>query len=432
MMREQSHYPAAQIQLQMRLPLAWLGVLFLLAFALPDRIWNTLLIGVGGMFLLAYIWVRVLAAGLFATRKLRFGWVSVGDRLEELFTLQNDGPLPALWVEIIDYANVPGYKTAVIRSVNPRSKIQWRETAVCQQRGQYQLGPWTIRSSDPFGLFLVTRHYPSADDIIIHPPIHTGIPIPLPSGESDGRIRTRQRALQATINAATVRPHHPQDPMRWIHWPSSAKRNQLFVRQFDLDAAGDIWILLDLQASMQLGEGVTGTEEHAVLLAASLSARALRQNRPVGLAIYGQAPQILPPQRGMAQQWRILRTLALVEGDVGISLAEGIADLGRLVRRETAVIIITPSAELNWIPELAALRQRGVQSNLILLDRPSFSGSGNSKATQEAVRHLGISCHILRQGEIGNAPEAGHRHGFWKFITTATGHVVAVENPFNA
>ncbi len=430
-MREQFQHSAAQVQLQMRLPLLWLAVLLLLAFVLPDRIWNTLLIGIGGMFLVSYVWVRVLATGLFATRRLRFGWVSVGDRLEEVFTLQNSSPLPALWVEIVDYANVPGYKTAVIRSVNSQSNVQWRETAVCQQRGQYQLGPWTIRSSDPFGLFLMTRHYPSADDIIIHPPIHTGIPIPLPSGESDGRVRARQRALQATINASTVRKYHPQDPMRWIHWPTSAHRNELFVRQFDLDAAGDIWILLDLEASMQLEEGLAGTEEHAVLLAASLAARALRQNRPVGVAVYSQEPQLLPPQRGMAQQWKILRTLALVEKDAGISLAQGIADLGKLVRRETAVIIITPTSEVAWMPELSMLRQRGVQSNLILLDRPSFGGVGNSESIREAVRQLGISCHILRQGEIGQAPETGQRHGFWKFITTATGHVVAVENPLS-
>ena len=418
----------------MRLPLIWLGVLFVLAFILPDRIWNTLLVGIGGMFLLSYVWVKMLATGLFATRRLRFGWVAVGDQLEELFSLQNSSSIPALWVEIIDYTNVPGYKTAVIRSVTHQSKIQWRETAVCLQRGQYQLGPWTIRSSDPFGLFAVSRHYPAVNDIIIHPPIHTGIPIPLPSGESDGRIRARRRSLQATINAAGVRTYHPQDPFRWIHWPTSARRGALFVRQFDLDAAGDIWILLDLQASMQLGDGLTGTEEHAVLLAASLSARALRQNRPVGLAVYGQTPHILPPQRGMGQRWQILRTLALVGSDDATqedetNLAQAIADLGKLARRETAVIIITPTQEQTWIPELAALRQRGVQANLILLDRPSFGGDGNSYAIQDGVQRLGTSCHILHQGEIGNAPESGHRHGFWNFITTPTGHVVAVESP---
>ena len=58
------------------------------------------------------------------------------------------------------------------------------------------------------------------------------------------------------------------------------------VRQFDLDVSGDVWLLLDLQDSVQLGTGADGTEEHAVLLAASLAARAIQQNRAVGLATY--------------------------------------------------------------------------------------------------------------------------------------------------
>ena len=94
----------------------------------------------------------------------------------------------------------------------------------------------------------------------------------------------RQRTWQATTNAASVRPYQPQDPHKWIHWPISAHRGELFVRQFDQDASGDVWLLLDLQTAVQLGSGADNTEEQAVLLAASLSARALRHNRAVGLS----------------------------------------------------------------------------------------------------------------------------------------------------
>ena len=54
-------------------------------------------------------------------------------------------------------------------------------------------------------------------------------------------------------NAATVRDYHIDDPYRWIHWPTSARRDALYVRQFERDAAGDIWLLLDAQAATQLG-----------------------------------------------------------------------------------------------------------------------------------------------------------------------------------
>lgn len=421
--------PPAQITLRLRLPLLWFVLLLPVAFLLPGRIWNTLLVGLGGLFLIAYLWVRLLADGLHATRRLRYGWVSVGDRLEETFTLINNSPLPALWVEIRDETNVPGYQTAVVRSIGDNSTQRWRESAICQQRGHYQLGPWRIRSSDPFGIFTVTRRYPAASSIVIHPPVHTNLPIPLPPGTRDGRTRAQQRAWQATINAAAVRDYRPNDPYRWIHWRTSARRDDLFVREFDLDAAGEIWIVLDLQQAVQLGHGLDGTEEHAVLLAASLATEALQQNRPVGLAAYGRSPQIVPTGRGAGQSWRILRALALARADGDHPLSQTLPDVLRIARRGSAAIIITPCGDAGWLPALLTLSRQGIRSHITLLHRASFNGEGHNEGLRDAVRRLGFPCQLVRQGEVGQPPEPEERRGYWDFIVTGTGKVVTVRSP---
>jgi hypothetical protein len=140
---------STRIELRLRLPLIWLVVLLLTAIFLPNRIWNTLLIGLGGLFLAAYLWVRALAQGLYAQRRLRFGWVAVGDQLEELFELFNDSTVPALWVQVIDDSNVPGYRAAVVRSVAGGQVERWREAAVCQQRGHFHLGPGKFAPATP-------------------------------------------------------------------------------------------------------------------------------------------------------------------------------------------------------------------------------------------------------------------------------------------
>jgi uncharacterized protein (DUF58 family) len=432
------HKNKVTIQLQLRLPLFFFLFLLATAFLLPNRVWNTLLIGLGGLFVVGYVWVRLLANGLYASRKLRFGWVAVGDRLEEQFELVNNAPIPALWVEIVDLTNIPGYKTAVVRTVPSLSSNRWRGAAVCTQRGQYSLGPWAIRSSDPFGLFQMTHYYAATQEIIIHPPIHGRLPIPLPTGTSSGQTQVRQRSWQATTNAATVRRYQPGDPRRWIHWPISAHTDELFVRQFDQDATGDIWLLLDCEAAVQLGNNaasginngvINNTIEQAVLLAASLAARAIRQNRAVGLAGYGRSPQIVHTGSGQGQQWRILRALALLLADGETSLATALHDLGQIATRGTAVITITPSGSGEWLPELAMLAQRGVESNVVLLDRDSFGGSGNSAGLQTAVRRLGFPCQLLRQGEVGTPLQAEQRRGFWEFKVTGTGKVITMKNP---
>lgn len=390
-----------KVEMRVWLPLLWLAVLLAAAFLLPDRVWNTLLLGFGGMFGVAFLWARELAKGLSGARRLRFGWVAVGDLLEERFSLTNTSYLPALWVEVLDASNVPGYRTAVVRSVSPFQTINWRETAVCLRRGQFNIGPWTLRTGDPFGIFIVTHHYPSSSEIIIHPPIHGQIPIPLPAGQSNGRVRARQQSWLATLNAATVRSYQPHDPQRWIHWPTSARRGSLYVRQFDLDAAGDIWLVLDLETAVQLGRETLGTEEHAVLLAASLAARGLRQNRGVGLATYGQTPQIILPGQGQGQQWKLLRALALVAADGQLSVGQALQDVARVAQRGAAAVIITPTDKLDWLPQLASLAKRGIESNVILLERGSFGGEGKTAVLQDAVRQLGFYAQTVRQGEIG-------------------------------
>jgi uncharacterized protein (DUF58 family) len=232
----------------------------------------------------------------------------------------------------------------------------------------------------------------------------------------------------------------------------------LFVRQFDLDAAGHIWLLLDMQQAAQLGphddakevadrasgsvggelmrpdvrqaiDPEIGTEELAVLLAAALMARALRQNRPVGLAAYGSQPQLVAPNLGQGQQWKLLQALALVTADGQNDLARALEDLGQLARRGSAVIVITPSGRLDWLPELLRLAQRSITPRVVLLDRVSFGGDGNSAAMGDVLRRQGFEATAVEQGDLGQPLEQFERRGYWEFRVTGTGKAVTVRSP---
>ena len=418
-----------QIQIQLRLPLFLLGILLITAVFLPDRVWNTLLVGIGGLFIVAFLWTYVLAKNLHVTRKLRFGWVSIGDRLSEAFELENRGFIPALWVEINDESTVPGYDASIVQSVSGQTDLTWRRSAICLRRGQFLIGPWTVRCGDPFGIFTATRHYTKTTEIIIHPPVHGKLPIPLPPGQTGGRARARQRAIQATINASSVREYHPGDPYRWIHWRTTAHRDKLVVREFDLDAAGDFWIVLDMEKSVQLGEGADGTEEHAVLLAASMAAQAIRHVRETGIATYSQKPDVIHPGVGEGHMWQILRVLALVNADGDVPLSAALRDVAYLARPGSTAMIITPNGSGEWLPGLLQMAKRGVQAHLVLLDRPSFDGEGNTAGLRDAIQQIGFAAQIIRQGEVGVPLEERKQRGHWEFQVTPMGRVITVHNP---
>ena len=418
-----------QIQINFRLPLILLGILLVTAVFLPDRVWNTLLVGIGGLFLIAFIWTYALAKNLYVYRKLRFGWVSIGDRLSEAFELENHGYIPALWVEFNDQSTVPGYDASVVQSVSGQTDISWRRSAICLRRGQFLIGPWQVKCGDPFGIFTATRRYSDTKEIIIHPPVHGKLPIPLPPGQTGGRARARQRAIQATINASSVRDYNPGDPYRWIHWRKSANQDKLLVREFDLDAAGDFWIVLDMDESVQLGEGAEGTEEHTVLLAASMAAQAIRHVRETGLASYSQKPDVVHPGIGEGHMWQILRVLALVNADGNIPLSTALRDVAHVARPGSTAVIITPSGSANWLPSLMEMAKRGVQAHLVLLDRASFDGEGNTAGLRDAIQQLGFAAQIIHQGEVGVPLEERKQRGHWEFQVTPMGRVITVHNP---
>jgi uncharacterized protein (DUF58 family) len=280
--------------------------------------------------------------------------------------------------------------------------------------------------------------YPAANEIIIHPPIYAQVPIPLPAGQGEGQVRTRQRPWRATINAAGIRDYQPGDPTNWIHWPKSARYDSLLVRQFDRDAAGDIWLLLDMQEAVQVGKGPDGTEEQIILLATALAVRSLNENRGIGLAAYGRNPQLIPPALGQGQQWRLLRTLALIGADGQSDIAQAIQDLGQVAQRGSAAVIITPNNNPAWLPDLLQLAQRGISSTVVLLDSDSYrlaadttdrDKADTTENLRQVIRRLGMDCYIIRQGDIEKPDVSQDRHGFWEFKVTPSGKAIVVRNP---
>jgi uncharacterized protein (DUF58 family) len=161
----------ATIQFRARWLVALVAVPLLLQFVIPSRAWVALLIGMGGAMGLGYFWARQMAEKVSLTREQHYGWVHVGDLLEERFTLRNDAFLPALWVEIDDRSDLPGYTARSVRSADGHQAVHWRTEGICKQRGLFTLGPWRAHLSDPFGFFQVTLVHPQTRSILVYPPV---------------------------------------------------------------------------------------------------------------------------------------------------------------------------------------------------------------------------------------------------------------------
>lgn len=394
----------ARINLNTRsLPIA-VGALILLQLVAPYQGWTSLLIALGGALLIGYLWARALARGLTFTREIRFGWAQVGDRLEERFTLVNQSWLPALWVEITDHSTLPGYNNSLATGIDAHSTNHRQVYGTCNQRGCFMLGPTTLRTGDPFGIFSVVLDSMSAEKMMVLPPI-----VPLPNIEvaaggmaREGRRRSSSREYAA--NASSVREYEPGDSMHLIHWRTVARRDDLFVRALDSTPSGDWWILLDLSQHAQAGQGQHSTLEHGIIYAASLATRGLRAGRSVGMIACGDELVWLPPRDGEAQRWEILRALAIAcPGARPFTdlLSHGLATL----KQRASLIIITPDLTSDWIQSLVQFMWRGGVPTVLLLDPASFGGAGDVRPSLSLLDDLEIARYVVTRDML-DRPEA--------------------------
>jgi uncharacterized protein (DUF58 family) len=159
--------------------------------------------------------------------------------------------------------------------------------------------------------------------------------------------------------------------MNRIHWKSTARHGDIQVKEFELEQTADAWIFLDLDRSVQGGRGEESTVEIAVRAAASIAAKALLENRAVGMTVNGHRQATVPVDRGSRQHLKIMQLLAAVDGDGTTSLAECVVTAAGRLRRGMTAVVITPSTDTSWVRPLAAFRAKGIGSVVITLDAPA-------------------------------------------------------------
>jgi uncharacterized protein (DUF58 family) len=243
---------------------------------------------------------------------------------------------------------------------------------------------------------------------------------PAPFGIMPGGRALRQKTLEVTPYAAGVREFVPGDPLKRIHWPTSARKQTLIVKEFEKDPMAAVWIFLDAQKSEHVHKKEkkgtdlrelwwtnqeleyqlpADTEEYAISIAASIAKYYIIQNREVGLVSAGQSYSIFPAERGERQLGKILETLAVLRAEGSIPLWGLISSqLGHL-SRGTTVILITPSREEKILTVIMELIQRGLLPVVILIQTASFGSEKSTSDLESMLVNRGILTFVVREGD---------------------------------
>ena len=433
-------FPDGRAVIEIRQPfLVWLLIgLFVLYLFFPNTMVVICLVTLLGICICSYVWVRTQVMHIQAQRKLLFAAVQVGDELEENIQIINNGIFPVLWIAVEDNSNFPAYSIRSVRAVDPQSKTTWRYHLTCKQRGIFTLGPWQWTSSDPFGIFNLRRNYIHTQQMVVYPPLAFLPASLLPIGRQVGDLRPFKQALSAeTILATHTRPFQPGDPLRRVHWRTTARRGSPYIKIFDPEAASRVWLIPDLDASVhsnsskESDDWQDSSEENMILLLSALASQFLQDHRAVGLFAGTDPERIILPQRGPAHFWTILGALTPLHATQTQSFAWTLQQAAPLISSRDLIIAVTPSLEIDWMVSLARLTHvfGGNSAWSFLLDQQSFGMAGDAQLAQESALALGIMARIIRRGDILMQSGGMGDVRRWEFKTLGTGKVVVRNAP---
>jgi uncharacterized protein (DUF58 family) len=375
-------------QLNVRLLPVFVVLLAILYALTRYRGWLIFLIGMAGVWLLAFLWVYSLERGLNIQRKVHLAWANVGDSVPEQLMVVNKSRFPAIWVEITDEIDTWVTPIRLVSDVGPRITRRRHPSHLFKRRGLYTLGPTRLRTGDPFGIYSLTLHDQHSSTILVTPPQLPLTQLRIAPGGWAGDRQRRRSVLVREISDVGVRNYVPGDSLRQIHWRASAHHDALIVRQLESATSEDWWIFVDLDATVQAGTGQDSTLELSIVLAASLVTRGMKEHRRVGLAMAGPKLTWLEPRSDPAHRWRILRALAMAEaGD------RSLTDLMRLGQGRAAktatLIVITPTTDPAWVAT-AGLHGRDSRITSLLVNPEDFDSSLNQSRVVSALARSGI------------------------------------------
>jgi uncharacterized protein (DUF58 family) len=368
----------------------------------------------------AGLWTLLSMRGIHLVRHARSLRASMGQVFEEHFEIRKENWPPSVWLEVINQTNLPvAGGSRLLTGIGSQQRRYYTSRTMLYRRGAFLLGPTTMSSGDPFGLFTIHRQVPATDTLIVLP---MAVPIkyfPPPPGILPGGKAVRQRSSDVTPHAAGVREYVPGDPMKRIHWPTTAHRGRFMVKEFEQDPQADIWIFLDAKSDIQIStqdsdetireEGwwlrrpkvnlPRDTFEYAICAAASLANYFLLQRRSVGLACAAGRITHVPAEKGERQVTKIMETLAFLQPIGKLPLIGLINMQAKLLPIGAGIIIITPSLKPELFLAVEDLQHRSLRPIVVLIKPDTFGGSASSETITAGLHHRHVPVCSIGYGD---------------------------------
>ncbi len=372
---------------------ACFGFFLLCALSMGNRMYLLIALIIALSCGLAYFSVRLAEKSVRVTHGLSGTKVNRGDvvSMEVAVSHQSFMPIAPVALKMRETSNTPAATIHLTQLGRRKQRVVHKFAADHVGAMLPSVDSFTV--ADVFGFFK-KEHVPDMEgsELLVLPVPFEVEPLTFAAG--DLGVETMKRAMEDPSNPADFRAYQQGDPLKRIHWKMSARKQEVFVRQFEEPALPDALVLMDT-CPPHLNAGVSPEKapflQDAVLeTAASVVNCQIRQDNPVRMPLMGERPMEYNGTMGlpvlleelarcnfkytegfeqvlMMQMGELRKTGAVVL--ITTRLTSTLADLIVRMKRmgpnvRLYLVTFVPEAE-SIQPQVARLQQGGVEVNYV-------------------------------------------------------------------
>jgi uncharacterized protein (DUF58 family) len=387
-----------------RAVLALGGVVYLAGWAFGSEALYPVAVGLVAAAAAAAGWTQLFRRPMRLRRRLSRTEHVDGDDVPVELELRPAGRLPVTSLVVVERIARIGEQRTVLRRASG-GRLRGRYLLESLPRGRYPIEDARAVVEDPFGLARLEVPLPAADAVLVYPRL-----VDLERLFSEvGRHQLEGRRLllrrPSGFDLHSVREYEAGESLRRVHWPTTAKRAQLMVKELEDAPRDETMVVLDADAGSVAGVAPDSSFEVQVRAAGSLLQAYARRGRRSALVVNGARRHYQRVHTYDGDWLRALELLAAVDADGHTPVASFLADEAGPAARALELAVVTASVTPRLVDRLLRRRLARHSATLVYVDAPSFAEAPPERVHAETAAQLvrlersGVAVAVVRRGD---------------------------------
>ncbi len=369
-------------------------VVYVAAWAFGSKPLYPVAVGLLLAIAVAWAWVHLADRPLRIARGSGEAEHVEGDDVPVVVDVETTGRIMPATAVIVERAGRLGEQRHSLERRGRRLSARYVLEAV--PRGRYVFSAVRVEIGDPFGLQRVVVRLAAPGALLVYPRL---VRVDRVFSEAGAHAQDGRRLLlrrPAGFDLHSVREYEQGESLRKVHWPTTARRGQLMVKQLEDAPRDEIAILLDADAASVVGESF----DVQVRAAGSLLDAYVRRGRRAVLAVNSADREVQHVHSAAADWRRALELLAAAEPTGRARLTGLLSEEGSAAARAVELLVVTARLDSDLVDRLVQRSLSRRKVSLVYVDAASFAGKASpSEPALLRLDAAGIAVAVVRRSD---------------------------------